>query len=61
MTRENWRPTHRHHKGGLYRVLLDGIWEPDRSPVVIYEDETGQIWVRPEAEFHDGRFEALSE
>lgn len=51
-----WAPTHRHKKGGLYRVLAHGTWEPDRSPVVIYDDAEGTIWVRPNSEFEDGRF-----
>lgn len=54
-----WQPTHRHRKGGLYRVLHEGVWEPDRSAVVIYDDADGQVWVRPRAEFDDGRFSPL--
>ena len=56
-----WAPTHRHRKGGHYRVLSHGILEKDRSDVVIYDDAKGQVWVRPVAEFYDGRFEALAE
>lgn len=59
MTTETWFPTHRHRKGGLYRVILEGIWEPARSEVVIYDDRDGAVWVRPKAEFYDGRFEAI--
>ncbi len=59
MSKASWQPTHRHRKGGLYRVIGEGIWEPDRSPVILYDDETGQVWVRPKAEFEDGRFTAL--
>lgn len=51
-----WAPTHRHRKGGLYRVLCRGILEADRSDVVIYDDADGQVWVRPVDEFEDGRF-----
>lgn len=54
-----WAPTHQHRKGGLYRVLAEGTLETDRSPVVIYDDAEGTIWVRPTAEFDDGRFTAL--
>lgn len=52
----DWRPTHRHKKGGLYRVLGTGLHEADRVDYVIYDDETGQIWMRPAREFWDGRF-----
>lgn len=55
----DWQPTHRHKKGGLYRVLGDAIWEPDRTPAVIYDDAEGTVWVRPKAEFDDGRFTKL--
>lgn len=56
---QDWLPTHRHRKGGLYRVLTHGILEADRSPVVIYDDADGTVWVRPTAEFNDGRFTPL--
>lgn len=55
-----WAATHRHRKGGLYRLLHEGINEPDRSPVAIYDDADGTIWVRPWAEFHDGRFTPIA-
>ncbi|WP_458322861.1 DUF1653 domain-containing protein [Roseobacter sp. A03A-229] len=55
-----WSPTHRHRKGGLYRVLAHGILEADRSDAVIYDDAGGTIWVRPVVEFEDGRFERLA-
>lgn len=58
---QEWHPTHRHRKGGLYRVFAEGINETDRKPVVIYQDETGQIWVRPAEEFWDGRFTPIGE
>ena len=51
-----WAATHRHRKGGLYRVLGRGILEADRSDVVIYDDVEGTVWVRPVVEFEDGRF-----
>lgn len=59
MSKSDWKPTHRHRKGGLYRVVASGVWEADRSPVVIYDDEEGQVWVRPTEEFEDGRFAIL--
>ncbi len=54
-----WCATHRHKKGGLYRVIAEGLLETDRSDVVIYDDAQGQVWVRPAAEFWDGRFTAV--
>lgn len=54
-----WAATHRHRKGGLYRVVGSAVWEPDRSDAVIYDDAEGNVWVRPAAEFHDGRFTPL--
>lgn len=59
MIDQGWKPTHRHRKGGLYRVLAEATWEPDRSLVVIYDDETGKIWVRRKTDFEDGRFVRL--
>lgn len=41
-------------------MLHTGIYEPDRSDVVIYDDAEGTIWVRPLAEFNDGRFTSLT-
>lgn len=57
--RTDWKATHRHRKGGLYRVLGRGTLEADRSPVVIYDDAAGEIWVRSAKEFDDGRFEPI--
>ena len=56
--RKDYQPTHRHVKtGGLYRELHRGFLEKDLTPVVIYQSSDGRVWVRPEAEFDDGRFE----
>ena len=54
--RGRWAPTHRHRKGGLYRRLGEAVLEADHSPVVIYDDIEGQVWVRDKAGFEDGRF-----
>lgn len=56
---QGWAPTHRHKKGGLYRLIGYGIAEADRSPVAIYDDAEGTIWVRAKDEFKDGRFTKL--
>ena len=53
---EDFKPTHRHRKGGLYQELMRGRLEKDLTPVVIYRAEDGSVWVRSEAEFDDGRF-----
>ncbi|MCY4336670.1 MAG: DUF1653 domain-containing protein [Litoreibacter sp.] len=56
-----WFATHAHRKGGRYRVIMHAVLEADRSEVVVYDDAEGCVWVRPVAEFYDGRFAALGE
>jgi hypothetical protein len=46
-----WKPTHRHYKGGLYREIARGKIEADLSPVVIYDNAHGETWVRPFSDF----------
>lgn len=56
-----WCPTHRHVKtGGEYRVLARGKIEATLAPIVVYENRDGETWVRPVAEFEDGRFVPLA-
>ena len=55
-----WYPTHRHKKGGGYRLLGYGINEADRTNVAIYDDADGTVWVRSRLEFDDGRFTPIS-
>ncbi|WP_049973733.1 hypothetical protein [Azospirillum sp. B4] len=59
----SWRPTHRHRNGSDYREVLRGAMEADypSTPVVIYDDAQGRIFVRPAAEFDDGRFSRLDQ
>jgi len=53
-------PTHRHRKGGLYRLIARGRIEATLEPCAIYESvKDDLVWVRPEAEFEDGRFTPL--
>lgn len=54
---------YRHIKsGGRYRLIARGHLEADLTPVTIYAAETdGTVWVRPTAEFDDGRFEPIEE
>jgi hypothetical protein len=55
-----WIATHRHKKGGLYRLLGYGTAEADRSAVAIYDDADGNVWVRAAGEFEDpSRFTPL--
>ena len=56
---QDWQATHRHHKGGLYRLIGPAVLETDRSNVVIYDDADGAVWVRPVEEFNVGRFSPL--
>ena len=58
-TSARWVPTHRHSKGGLYRLLCTATNEADRTPVAVYDDADGAVWVRSAAEFNDGRFQLL--
>lgn len=61
-----WRPTHRHVKRGTdYQVIGTAslqAGEPvgEAASLVVYRDENGRLWVRPEVEFDDGRFAAHS-
>lgn len=52
----DWKATHQHRKGGEYRRLCGALLEVDKSPVVVYDDKVGNIWVRSKTEFDDGRF-----
>lgn len=53
-------PTHRHRKGGLYRLIARGRIEATLEPCAIYASVRDDlVWVRPEAEFGDGRFSRL--
>lgn len=53
-------PTHRHRKGGLYRLIARARIEATLEPCAVYVSVTDDLaWVRPEAEFEDGRFTPL--
>lgn len=45
--------------GGSYTLIARGMLESNREPVVIYRGKDDRVWVRPEAEFMDGRFERI--
>lgn len=52
-------------RGTFYEVVgtatLQIAGEHDDAPVVVYQGEHGELWVRPFAEFHDGRFELIED
>lgn len=72
---EQWQPSHRHVKRGTeYQLIGTGKMQAekwyeypcerpvnsiDMQEVAIYRGDDGQLWVRPVAEFNDGRFEIL--
>lgn len=45
--------------GNHYKVLAEGRIEASLDPVVIYQniEQPEHVWVRPRAEFYDGRFQ----
>lgn len=45
--------------GATYSIICNAVYEPDLSPVVVFLDETGVIFVRPTARFLDGRLTYL--
>lgn len=53
---------YRHKKtGGLYRVVFsEAVIEATLETAVVYRSvDDGPVWVRPYAEFFDGRFEQV--
>lgn len=50
-----WVATHVHVKtdGRYAPVLRDIIWEPTMEPMLVYQDEKGQLWGRTTAKFDD--------
>jgi len=45
-------PTHRHYKGHYYRQISTRVRrEGDAVRMVLYEDDKGQLWVRPYEEY----------
>ena len=54
---DGWEPTHRHVKtGGAYQFITEAKIEATLERVVVYEGQDGMRWIRPAAEFYDGRF-----
>ena len=54
---------YRHRRGGTYRLVLLATIEATGEPAVAYlsESDPRRLWVRPLAEFGDGRFERIDE
>ena len=55
----------RHKKRGTtYDVIAKGRFQVDgdldMEKVTVYRGQDGQVWVRPDYEFNDGRFEVIS-
>lgn len=53
---------YRHKKtGGIYEVICNAHIEATLELAVVYRNTvTGERWVRPAAEFNDGRFERVT-
>lgn len=50
----NPKPTHRHYKGGLYRMVAAGLLESDpRVRMVAYVGENGETWFRTAENFDE--------
>ncbi len=55
---------YRHKKrGSTYKILHEGaVIEATEEKAVVYQClESGIIWIRPETEFFDGRFERIED
>lgn len=56
----------RHKKRGTFYVHLGVAKLQTTNPIqegeelVVYRDEDGKLWARPQSEFNDGRFEHIS-
>jgi hypothetical protein len=44
---------YRHYKGGIYELVCEALLESDHTPVIVYRDAGGAVWVRPRAAFFD--------
>lgn len=53
-----FRPTHRHYKGGIYQVLFESATHTETSaPLTIYRNEAGHIYARPYEMFNEQVFD----
>jgi hypothetical protein len=45
---------YRHYKGGVYEIVTEARLEATEELVFVYRNvETGDVWVRPRADFDD--------
>ena len=44
---------YRHYKGGKYVLLIKGIAESNKVPMVGYKDSYGVVYFRPQSEFEE--------
>ncbi len=44
---KEWKPTHRHFKGGLYKFLFVATNSENYEDMAVYQSENGNYWVRP--------------
>ena len=66
-----FNPTHRHKKLGTeYEIIGEAEIKEDGCGhyslmegvvVIVYRGKYGPLWVRPRAEFNDGRFEIINQ
>lgn len=59
---DDHRELYRHNKtGGVYEAICNAHMEETGDLMVVYRNiETGERWIRPAAQFNDGRFTRLS-
>ncbi len=48
-----WVPTHRHYKGGRYRVVGIARHSETEEELVVYETPDRRLWVRPRTMFEE--------
>lgn len=48
-----WTPTHRHYKGGLYRLVGIGKHSETEEDLAIYESQDERLWARPLAMWNE--------
>lgn len=44
---------YKHYKGGLYALICDATHTETEEEMVVYKDEYGNVWVRPESMFSE--------
>ena len=44
---------YRHYKGGIYELVCEAVLEADLTPVMVYRNQDGKVWVRPRTNFFE--------